>query len=111
MRAGRLRHRVTIRNLVETQSTITGQMAQSWSTLSTAVWASIDPITSRSYKEQFVAQQHLSQIDCVITVRYLSGISVKGKVINGSAEYNIEAIFDTEERNRELQLMCSRVTT
>lgn len=105
MIAGLLRHQVEIFSLVETQSTNTGEMVQSWSSLGT-VWASIESLKGQ---EKWAAAQRQSTIDTKITIRYLSGVSVKGKIVYGSITYMIESIINIDERNRELQIMCYRV--
>ena len=108
MRGGTLRQYCTIRNLVETPSTATGELVQSWSTVSTAVWADIQPVSGREY---WLAQQFESRVDTRITIRYMSGISVKGKVVQGTTEYDVLSIVNVGERDRTLELMCYKVTT
>jgi SPP1 family predicted phage head-tail adaptor len=110
MNIGRLRHKITPHNLVETQSTVTGEMVQSWST-GVSVWAAIEPLQGR---ELFTVQQFQAKIDTKITVRYsneTTGITAKSMVTHstGDQDYFVESIINPEERNIELQLMCFRV--
>lgn len=112
MNIGKLRHKVTIHNLVETQSTLTGEMVQSWST-GASVWAAIEPLQGR---ELFQVQQYQAKIDTKITVRCSSdttSITAKSMVNHstGDQDYYIENIINPDERNIELQLMCFRVQT
>ena len=110
MQSGKLRHRVTIRNLIETQSTITGELVQSWSTVLDGVWASIEPLQGREY---FQAQQTQARVDTKISLRYSTvNITPKMTVHNGTNVYNIETVINPELRNREMDLMCfQRVAT
>lgn len=111
MNAGRLRHRVVIHQLTETQSTL-GEPVHSYTTGAT-VWASIEPLQGR---ELFQAQQFQSLIDTKITVRYsteVSSLSPKSLVTHstGSVDYHIEAIINPDERNELLHLLTFRVLT
>jgi head-tail adaptor len=93
MQAGKLRNYVTVRNLIETQSTITGELVRSWSTVLNGAWASVEPLQGREY---FAASQFQSKI----TVAY------------GTHIYNIESVIKPEMRNSEVQLMCfERIAT
>lgn len=110
MRAGKLRNQVNVRNLVEKQSTITGELVRSWSTVIVGAWASIEPLSGREY---FASQQTQSRIDTKITLRYNSTqIHPKMIVANGTNLYEIESIIRPDLIKRELHLMCfQRVAT
>jgi SPP1 family predicted phage head-tail adaptor len=110
MQSGRLRQRVTVRNLIETQSTITGELVRTWSTVLDGVWASVEPLQGREY---FAASQFQSRIDTKVTLRYSTvNITPKMTVHNGTHVYNIETVINPELRNKELQLMCfERIAT
>lgn len=110
MNIGKLRHKITVHNLIETQSTVAGEMVQSWST-EACVWAAIEPLQGR---ELFQVQQFQAKIDTKITVRYsdeTTSITAKSMVNHstGDQDYFIETIINPDERNIELQLMCFRV--
>lgn len=110
MNIGKMRHKITVHNLIETQSTTTGEMVQSWST-GACVWAAIEPLQGR---ELFAAQQYQAKVDTRITVRYspeTTPITAKSMVNHstGDVDYFIESIINPEERNVELQFMCFRV--
>ena len=110
MNAGKLRNRVTVRNLIETQSTITGELVRTWSTVLDGVWASVEPLQGREY---FAASQFQSRIDTKVTLRYSTvNITPKMIVANGTHIYNIESVINPELKNKEIQLMCfERVAT
>jgi SPP1 family predicted phage head-tail adaptor len=110
MNIGKLRHKVTIHNLIETQSTITGEMVQSWST-GASVWAAIEPLQGR---ELWQIQQFQAKVDTRITVRYSNdstAITAKSMLTHstGDQDYFVESIINPDERNVELQMMCFRV--
>ncbi len=106
MRAGKLRHQVIIQRLVagSPQQKPSGEPDTSWTTYLT-VSASVEPVTGR---EPFLAQEHLSEVDTKIRIRYRDGITADMRVSFGSRYYNIRAILNFEERNRELLLLCSQ---
>lgn len=104
MNAGRLRNRITIRNLIETQSTVTGALVRSWSTVLDGAWASVEPLQGREY---FASQQMQSRVTTKVIMRYSTvAITPKMTVHNGTHVYEIESVINPEMRNRELQLMC-----
>lgn len=106
MRAGKLRHRVTIQSASETQpDSNMGQPVESWSDFAT-VWAHVEPLHGR---ERMVAQERTAELDTRITIRYLSGVLAKMRVIYGSHTYDILAVINLDERDREMQLMCKEV--
>lgn len=110
MQAGKLRNYVTVRNLIETQSTITGELVQSWSTVLNGAWASVEPLQGREY---FASQQFQSKINTKVTLRYSTvNINPKMIVVYGTHIYNIESVIKPEMRSQEYQLMCfERVAT
>lgn len=102
MRAGRLRHRITIQSATEAQDSH-GQAIDTWATYLTA-WAEIAPLSGR---ELFAAQETHSEISTRIRLRYREGVTAKMRVLHGSTVYNILAPLNIETKDRELQLMCS----
>lgn len=106
MRAGKLRHRVTIQSLVagSPQQTPSGEPDVSWTDVAT-VWASVEPLRGR---ELFAAQEHHSRVEVRIRMRYRSGITAAMRVFWDSRYYNIVVVLDAEERHRELELMCEQ---
>jgi SPP1 family predicted phage head-tail adaptor len=106
MRAGRLRHRITLQRLVagSPQQKPSGEPDVAWADY-LSVWASVEPVTGR---EPFLAQAHLSEVTTKIRMRYRSGLDAAMRVVFGQGIYNIHAILNFEERNIELQLLCSQ---
>lgn len=113
MRAGALRHQVTIQQPVETQNAY-GEPKVRWQDVATGVWAGIEPIRGREF---FAAKQINAEIEARVTLRHRTGMTEKMKIIHGAGcvcnaastdEYLIDTIINVGERNRELQLMCTR---
>jgi len=101
VRIGKLRHRITIEQVSETQDP-DGSVIESWSTYAT-VQASIEPISGREY---VAAQSTQADVTHRIRIRYLSGIVPKMRVSYNSRIFDILSVINLGERNRELQLIC-----
>ena len=108
MRAGLLRHRVTIQTRTETQGSA-GDVTWTWSDLDT-VWASIEPLMG---SEAVSAKQLQSRTDTRIRIRYRHGLTTKMRIKweePGSPiytrYYEIEAILNPRQNHRETVLMC-----
>lgn len=108
MEAGKLRHRVTIQQPAETQSTSSGAISTTWTPFA-SLWASIEPLSAR----EFVASQaEQSKISTRITIRRIAGITPKMRVLHGYSGkiYQIEGVLSDLESGLEyLTLPCSVV--
>jgi SPP1 family predicted phage head-tail adaptor len=104
MQAGKLRHRVTIESLVETQDGTTGAISRAWSTVAT-VWAAIEPLSGREF---IAAQGAQAEVVARILIRYRDDVVAKMRVVFGSKVYNIRAVLpDKESGTEHLTLMVS----
>lgn len=103
MRAGPLRHRVTLESGSETQDSA-GGIVLSFTTVAT-VWASVEPVRGKEY---FAAQQVASDVTHLVRLRRQPGISptTKWRVIFNGRKFDIESVIEVLERRREWQLMC-----
>lgn len=104
MRAGDLRHRITIQTPAETSDTDAG-LAANWTDVAT-VWASINPISGREY---FTAQETASIVTHRVRMRYRTGIRPEMRLEFGQRYFRIDTIIDRDERRRELEIMCHEV--
>ncbi len=102
MRAGPLRHRITIERPIETQAA-DGSIVTSWEAFTTA-WASIEPLIGREY---FAQQREQASVSHKIRMRHLPGIAHKMRIAWGTRIFEIESVLNAGERNRELVLMVS----
>jgi SPP1 family predicted phage head-tail adaptor len=103
MRAGRLKHKITIQAPGTTQDAI-GQPIPGWTDFA-SVRADIFDISGREYVAA-AAVQNAAQTKMMI--RYLAGIVPDMRVLDGTVAYNIEAVLGQDRVS--LLLMCKRVT-
>ncbi len=101
MRAGLLRHRVTIQSRSETTDDF-GEIDFTWSDTAT-VWASIEPMSGT---EMINAQQAGAIATLKITTRYISGVEPKDRITHGSRTFEIQSIRNFRERDISLEMMC-----
>ena len=104
MNAGKLRHKITIESKTNSQDAY-GAMVETWSAAVTA-WASIEQVSGQEYFEQ---GKVMGEVTTKITLRYQSGITTLMRVVWGSKIYGIVSIGNTEERNKEIMLLCKEV--
>jgi SPP1 family predicted phage head-tail adaptor len=106
MKAGRLRHRVTIQ-----QQTITpdgmGGGNETWSNVAT-VWA--DVTTSQGNigmnMEAVVSDQTRTVNMFRVRIRYRSGIGTNMRLLHRGRVLEVLSIANIDERNREMILLC-----
>lgn len=101
MRAGSLRHPVTIQETTTTTDD-SGGVTETWTTHK-SVDAAIRPLTGQ---EGFLAQQVPDAATThEISIRYLSTVTPLMRVLFGSRIFNIRSVLNVGERNRETLLM------
>lgn len=106
MRAGRLKHRITIEKPEQTKDEF-GQLTKTWVTVC-STRAAIDPISGKEY---FAAQQINNAINYKITIHYRLGIKSSYRIKYKERIFEIHAPLNPKEANRELQLMCEEHET
>mgnify|MGYP003644067191 CR=1 FL=1 len=106
MRAGGLRHRITIQS-VGTSYDDYGDLSDSWTTLA-SVWASISPISGT---EKDIASELTGVVTHSIRVRYRAGISAQNRIEFGSRVFQIESVRNWDERNIFIEILAKEVTT
>jgi SPP1 family predicted phage head-tail adaptor len=106
MRAGLLRHVITIQNETVTRDA-TGAEVVTWGAFLTARAA----IENLSGSEAFASNidQRLAQRMTKITIRARDGLTTKMRVLHGSAVYNIEQIIQDRTQAREINLICEEI--
>jgi SPP1 family predicted phage head-tail adaptor len=102
MRAGRLRHLITIQHQVATTGEL-GEPAVAWTDFASDVWADVRPVSGRAYME---AKQAQSEVSHKVSIRFLSGVKADMRVVFEGRVFQIEAVLDFEERHKEMQLLC-----
>jgi len=100
MRAGLLRHRLTIQTLSQTKNAF-DEWVESWSDWDT-VWGSIEPNLGKRY---FEAKQANSEVQGLIRIRYQSGVLPTMRVKYGDRIFKIISIIHPFERKQELHIL------
>lgn len=103
MRSGRLRHRLQLQSKTESR-TASGASTFTWTTDST-VWGGIEPLSGKEY---VAASQVQNEEKVRIVIRYHASIDETWRVVNGGKYYSIHSVINSNERNRDLILMCSQ---
>jgi phage head-tail adaptor, putative, SPP1 family len=114
MLAGSLRHRIRIERKQESRNDF-GETTWAWVPFTPWIPASIEPLQGREF---FAAQQVQGALSARIRIRYVPGVRTSMRAVHeievgaGSPSvaryYNIEAVLNLNERNREIHLMCSQ---
>lgn len=104
MKAGTLRHRVTIQKKVVTQNTY-GEEVITWDDVA-EVWAAVEPLQGREFLE---AQRAGAEVTTRVRIRHRDGIVPEMRVEWDDHLYDIQAVVALEERGREIHLMCKEV--
>lgn len=108
MRAGTLRHKLTIRRPDSTPTLDDyGQPVPSWSTIA-VMYGSVKPLAGR---ELTLARQRQSSITHEIMIRYYPGLATTDRIELGTRVFNIESITNPDERNRSLTINAIEQTT
>lgn len=104
MRAGKLRHKIAIQQITVTQDA-NGDTTKTWATVKSP-WANVIPVSGREY---FDAKQHTSEISHIFELRYDPSITPKMRAVYDSRYFDIEAVINEGERDRQTTLMCLEV--
>lgn len=104
MKAGELRHRVSIQANQDIQDPDTGAMTPAWVEIGKA-WAAIEPLSAREF---ISAQAVQSKVTTRITMRYRDGITAAMRLVHNGRIYNIEGTLADKDSGLEyLTLPCS----
>ena len=102
MRAGELRHRVTLQKPTKSRDSFNEMAAVSYSDVDT-VWAAVEWRNGRRYLE---ASQLNSEVQGVVRIRYRTDVKADWRLKYGPRYLQILSMSNTYERDRELQLNC-----
>jgi len=100
MKAGDLRHRVTIQKRALVANSM-NELVPTFSDLET-VWAAVEPLSGREF---FQAKQANSEVAGKVRIRYMDGILPTMRVKFGNRNLLIDSIIAPKENRRELILM------
>ena len=108
MRRGKLRHKVTIQQLVagSPQQTPSGQPDEAWADLLTNVSAEWITLTGRAL---FAAQEHHSEVKGIWRMDWRDSITAKMRVVHDGLYYDIlwKPPYDRSGKKHQLDLECA----
>lgn len=106
MKVGKLRKKLTIQSVTETQNAY-GEPVQTWATHAANRWTEV---VQRAGDESFDGKRFLDTRRVVFRIRYTAGVRPKMRVLYNGEDYDIQEVFDVGERRRFLELTCDRTT-
>lgn len=101
MRAGKLRHRIKLEQVAETQSS-SGAISESWTTFAT-LWAEIEPRNGREY---FSSQQVVEELTLVIGIRYYPNVVPKMRIFWAGRTFDIRYVLNVGGMDKQMILGC-----
>lgn len=101
MRAGQLRHQITLQQAVESQDAY-GAVTVVWSDVAT-VRAAYEP---QSGKEAYAEAQQQAEAVVRFRIRYRAGIVPKMRILFDGRVFDIQSVIDVYGRRKQLQLMA-----
>ena len=108
MRAGKLRHRVTIEQPTTVQDPNTGEQVPGWAAVDT-VWASVEPLSAREF---IAAGADQSSVSTRVTMRYRSDVAAGMRLAYRGKVYDIKGVLPDPESGLEwLTLPCAEGVT
>ena len=100
MRAGRLRHQLSLQSPTYTNTSV-ATMVTTWGTVAT-IWGSVEPLRGREFYDSALIN---SDVTSRIVIRYTSDIESNYRIVFGTRTFLIDSIINIEERNTEMHLM------
>lgn len=107
VRAGVLRHRVTIQR-PQTGTDEWGQPVDGWVNVATNVPAEVRDIRGREFWQQ--QQVPGGDVNTRVRVRYRTDLERQMRVVHMGRNLEIEALIDPDGRMTELHVMCREAT-
>lgn len=104
MRAGRLRHRVTLQEQRGAQSE-TGAVAGRWRSVAT-VYAELKPLAGTEGRG---SEQMVAEVTHEVRIRYRRDVRPTMRLLYGARVLDVHSVLNTDERNAELVLGCREV--
>jgi len=103
MLAYRLRHRVTVQELVEVQNTTTGAVTREWEDFLSDIPAEVLTGAGREFVQSGATQ---SEIAARINMRWFPGLTQKHRIVWDTNIYNILSIETDMTGRQEYRLKC-----
>ena len=103
MRAGKLRHLVTIQKRTLASDGGYEPHTASWSTFAT-VWGAPDPQSGRETTLDPQSGQEQAEVSHRWRIRYTAGVTADHRILWGSRTFDIRSVLNIDERSREMVL-------
>ena len=103
MRAGELRHRITIEAPMATQNAF-GEPIEGWTTVAD-VWASREDLSGR---EAFLAMQTMAEVTTRFRMRYRDGVNATMRILSDGSIYRVTSVADPDGTRRSLVILTAR---
>ena len=108
MRAGQLRHFVTLQRNVPTQDPKTGAMLDHWIDF-VQVWAAVEPVSVRDFMAANAVQSAVSHR---VSIRHLQGVKAGMRVLHDAAVYRVLGVLPDKVSGRDyLTLPCEELSS
>lgn len=101
MRAGELRHLITIQQRSVSRDEF-GAESEAWGTFS-QVWAKVQPLSGQELEH---GQAMHSDTTHKVTIRHLSGVTTEMRIVHDSRTLEILSVVNRDERNIQLEMLC-----
>lgn len=98
MRAGKLRHRITLQRKGQVQDPNTGAMIEDWVSVGPPIWAGIEYLSVREF---IAARTGQVEVSARITIRYRTGIDATMRAVRGDQIFNIHGVLPDNGSGRE----------
>lgn len=108
MLAYRLRHRVTVQELVEVQDTTTGAVTREWEDVYTNVPAEVLTGPGKEFVQSGATQ---GEVTSRINMRWFDGLTQKHRIVLDTKIFNIVSIETDMTGRQEYRLKCSSGVT
>lgn len=106
MRSGRLNKLITIQTLGTTQSTASGEMLKSWSSVVVTVWAGIERISGN---EEYIGEERQLVETMRFSIRYATGIDQTKRIVYNSKNWEILDVENVGDRNKEILITARSI--
>lgn len=102
MRAGNLKHKVTIQSIGTTTNSF-GEIEQGDFQTFKIVWCSINPIRG---SEKFLSNTDFAKTTHKIRIRYLAEVNASMRILWGSRVFNFIDVRNAMESDKELEILA-----
>lgn len=100
LRAGSLRHRITIESQSHVQDGTTGAITIAWTSFASNLPADINPLSAREF---IAAAEAQASVQGMIIIRFIAGVlpSMRARDLDTGTNYNIVGVMPDPDSGRE----------